>query len=192
MSLETIISQFGYPALIVGLLFEGETVLVLAAFMARRGYLDLPPVILIGFLVTFASDQFFFWLGRTQGNQFLETRPTWRSNVEKAKSLLGRNLTLLFIGFRFMYGLRTVMPFVFGISKFDPKRFAFLNLIGASLWALIFGLAGYVFGQIVESILVDVGKYEPWIALLIVVTGAGVWLYRRQASERSQKGVNNE
>src|SRR5215208_7273151 len=99
MSFETIISQFGYPALIVGLVLEGETVLVLAAFMAHRGYLDLPVVILIGFMVTFASDQFFFWLGRTKGNQFLEHRPAWRSNVEKARFLLGRNTTLLFIGF---------------------------------------------------------------------------------------------
>lgn len=182
MPFETIISRFGYPALIVGLLLEGETVLVLAAFMAHRGYLDLPWVILIGFLVTFASDQFFFWLGRTKGNQLLERKPAWRSNVEKAKSLLRRNTTLLFIGFRFMYGLRTVMPFVFGISKFDPKRFALLNFIGAFLWALTFGIAGYLFGQLVEVILVDVEKYELWIAFVIIAAGAGVWLYRRHTS----------
>jgi membrane protein DedA with SNARE-associated domain len=103
--------------------------------MAHRGYLSLSLVILTGFLVTFASDQFFFWLGRTKGNQFLERKPAWKPNVDRAKSLLHRNTNLLFIGFRFMYGLRTVMPFVFGLSKFDPKRFALLNLSGAFLWA---------------------------------------------------------
>jgi membrane protein DedA with SNARE-associated domain len=36
MTLETIVVQFGYPALIIGLLFEGETMLVLGAFMAHR------------------------------------------------------------------------------------------------------------------------------------------------------------
>lgn len=178
MSLEAVISQFGYPALVVGLLLEGETVLVLAAFMAHRGYLELPWVILIGFVVTFASDQFFFWLGRMKGNQLLEDRPAWKSNVEKARSLLTRNTTLLFIGFRFMYGLRTVMPLVFGISKLDPRRFAVLNLMGAFLWALIFGIAGYLFGQLMEILLVDVGKYEHWIALALLITGAGVWFYR--------------
>jgi len=178
MPLERIISQFGYPALIAGLLLEGETVLVLAAFMAHRGYLNLALVILIGFVVTFASDQFFFWLGRTKGYQFLEKKPAWKPDVERARALLGHNTTLLFIGFRFMYGLRTVMPFVFGISKFDPKRFAFLNILGAFLWALIFGLAGYMFGQIVEVVLLDVDKYELWFALAILLVGAGVWLYR--------------
>lgn len=179
MPLERIISQFGYPALIAGLLLEGETVLVLAAFMAHRGYLNLSLVILIGFLVTFASDQFFFWLGRTKGSQFLERKPSWKQNVDKAKSLLHRNTTLLFLGFRFMYGLRTVLPLVFGLSKFDPKRFAILNFIGAFLWATIFGIAGYIFGQVMELILVDVGTYEHWIALGLVAIGASIWLYRR-------------
>jgi membrane protein DedA with SNARE-associated domain len=191
MSLEAIISRFGYPALIVGLLLEGETVLVLAAFMAHRGYLSLSLVILTGFLVTFASDQFFFWLGRTKGNQFLERKPAWKPNVDRAKSLLHRNTNLLFIGFRFMYGLRTVMPFVFGLSKFDPKRFALLNLSGAFLWALTFGIAGYLFGHLMESILVDVSKYEHWIALVIVVPGACIWLFRRYANG-TRKGSTHE
>lgn len=192
MSLERMISQFGYPALIVGLLLEGETVLVLAAFMSHRGYLSLPLVILIGFLTTFASDQFFFWLGRMKGSQFLEKKPAWKPNVEKARSLLGRNMTLLFIGFRFMYGLRTVMPLVFGVSKFDPKRFAFLNFLGAFLWALIFGVAGYLFGQMIEVILVDVDKYELWIASAIVLVGAIVWLYRHHTSKRIRTAGNSE
>lgn len=183
MTFESLISRFGYPALIVGLLLEGETVLVLGAFMAHRGYLDLPLVITIGFLATLGSDQFFFWLGRTQGKQFLVRKPSWKSNVEKAESLLRRNMALLFIGFRFMYGLRTVMPFVFGVSKFDPKRFAILNAIGALLWALFFGISGYAFGQVLEVILEDVDKYEVWIALGILVIGTCFWLYRHFAGK---------
>src|SRR5690242_11429490 len=103
MPLETFISKFGYPALIIGLLLEGETILVLAAFMAHRGYMSLPLVILTGCIVSFASDQFFFWIGRTKGSRFLEKRPAWKPHLEKATSLLGRNTNLLFLGVRFMY-----------------------------------------------------------------------------------------
>jgi membrane protein DedA with SNARE-associated domain len=126
-----------------------------------------------------------------KGNQFLEKRPAWRPNVEKARAFLGRKATLLFLGFRFMYGLRTVMPFVFGLSKLDPRRFVFLNLIGAFLWSLIFGLAGYLFGQLLEIILVDAGKYEHWITFGIVAIGIGLWLFR-QYLQRNQKGVQHE
>ena len=191
MPLETFISRFGYPALVLGLLLEGETVLVLGAFMAHRGYLNLPLVITIGFLVTFASDQFFFWMGRTQGNQFLEKRPSWKPNVERAESLMHGNTTILFIGFRFLYGFRTVLPFVFGLSRFDPKRFALLNSIGALLWALFFGIAGYLFGHLMGLILTDVGKYEIWIILFLLIPGVAFWL-RRRYTGRKEKGSQQE
>ena len=90
-----------------------------------------------------------------------------------------------------MYGLRTVMPFVFGLSKLDPRRFAVLNLISAFLWALVFGVAGYLFGQLMEVILVDVEKYEHWIALGLVMTGVFVWLSRHY-TRRAQKGIQPE
>jgi membrane protein DedA with SNARE-associated domain len=183
MTLETVITQFGYPGLLIGLLLEGETILVLAAFMAHRGYLNLPIVILTGLIVAFASDQFFFWTGRIKGNEFLEKRPSWKPNVEKAKSMLGRNTTLLFLGVRFMYGLRTVLPFVIGMSKFEPKRFVTLNLIGSFIWALAFGLSGYLFGHFMELIFGDIHEHEYWIALGVVIIGGIVWLYRRYANK---------
>jgi membrane protein DedA with SNARE-associated domain len=37
MTLEMIVIQFGYPALMLGLLIEGETMLILGSFMAHRG-----------------------------------------------------------------------------------------------------------------------------------------------------------
>jgi membrane protein DedA with SNARE-associated domain len=179
MTLESIVVQFGYPALIIGLLFEGETMLVLGAFMAHRGYLNLPLVILIGWIVTFSSDQFFFWMGRTKGSQFLENRPAWKPHVEKARSLLGWNTNLLFLGIRFMYGLRTILPFVIGMAKFDSKKFAILDFIGAFIWALTFGLAGHFVGQFMGLIFEDVKEHELAIALGIILAGAGFWLYRR-------------
>ena len=177
MTLETIVVQFGYPALIIGLLFEGETMLILGVFMAHRGYLNLPLVIMIGGIVAFTSDQFFFWMGRTKGSQFLENRPAWKLHVEKAKSLLGWNTNLLFLGIRFIYGLRTVLPFVIGMSKFDPKKFAILDFIGAFIWALSFGLAGQIFGQLMGAIFEDVKEHELVIALFIFLAGTGVWRY---------------
>ena len=69
------------------------------------------------------------------------------------------------------------------MSRFDPKRFASLNFIGAAVWALVFGVLGYVFGQVVEVILEDVGKYELWIILGMVIIGGAVWLVRRYADK---------
>jgi len=184
MGLEAIVTQFGYPGLVVGLLVEGETVLVLGAFMAHRGYLDLPIVIVTSFLIAFGSDQFFFWMGRTQGSAFLEKRPAWATNIEKARSLLlGRNTTVLFLGVRFMYGLRTVLPFVIGMSKVDPKKFIPLNMIGGFAWATLFGSAGYLFGQFMELLFGDIHRHEHWIVLGIILIGVCVWFVRHRAEK---------
>jgi membrane protein DedA with SNARE-associated domain len=179
MPLEHIITQFGYPALVAGLLLEGETSLVLGSFMAHRGYLNLSVVILLGTIVSFVSDQFFFWLGRLKGRPFLESRPRWKLPVEKATSLLGRNLQVLAFGIRFMYGLRTVLPFVMGMSRFDPKRFALFDLIGAILWSLTFGLAGQLIGHVMSLILEDIKEHEHTIAIGILLAGVMIWSYWR-------------
>ncbi len=183
MSIEHLITQFGYPALILGLLLEGETVVVLAAFLAHRGYFNLPAVILISWLVSFASDQFFFWLGRLKGTQILERRPGWQPQVEKAKAILGRNSDLLFLSVRFVYGLRTVLPFVIGMSRYNARRFVLLNLIGSLLWALAFALAGKLIGRIMSGIFEDVREHEPAIIAGIILAGicieVSLWYSRR-------------
>lgn len=184
MSLEAIVTQFGYPALVVGLLLEGETFLVLGAFLAHRGYLDLTNVIAIAFVVTFLADQFFFWLGRTRGSRFLERHSAWQPNVARVERLLRRNTTLLFLGFRFLYGLRTVTPFVIGMVGFDRLRFALFNVVGALIWAVTFGIAGYAFGQVMEIALEDVSQYERGLAVAIFVAGTGILLYHRWRSKR--------
>jgi membrane protein DedA with SNARE-associated domain len=161
MTIESSLIEFRYLALVVGL--------------------QLPAVILIGFFVTYTVDQFFFWIGHSKGKQFLINRPKWALKAEKARSLMAGNLDLLVFGFRFMYGLRVVLPMVFGMSGISPKRFAILNFFSAILWTVGLGLAGYLFGHLAEAWLADVRKYELWIFLGVLILGAGIWLYSRYA-----------
>ena len=127
INLESLVSTYGYPALLIGTFLEGETILVIAGFLAHRGYLELPWVIVIAFLGTFSGDQLYFWLGRTKGANFLMRRPSYRVRVEKAQNLLEKHQKLIILGFRFVYGLRTVTPFAIGLSKINAKQFIVLN-----------------------------------------------------------------
>ena len=52
MTLESIVENYGYAALLVGTFLEGETILVIAGFLAHRGYLHLPWVFIVAFLVS--------------------------------------------------------------------------------------------------------------------------------------------
>jgi membrane protein DedA with SNARE-associated domain len=175
MSLEALISTYGYAAIAIGTFFEGETILVLGGFATHQGYLRLPWVVLWGFLGTLCGDQFYFYLGRIKGAGFLERRPYWKSKSDRVFALLHRHQLLITMGFRFLYGLRTVTPFLLGASGFPPLRFFFLNGLGAILWAIFIGGSGYLFGHVFQLILGKIERYESWLFIGLATIGAFIW-----------------
>jgi membrane protein DedA with SNARE-associated domain len=188
MSLEEIVTTYGYAAVGIGSFLEGETVLVLGGFAAHRGYLELHWVIFYAFLGTLIGDQLYFYLGRVMGKQALEKRPHWKSKSEKAFNLLDKHQTWVILGFRFLYGLRTVIPFIIGASHISPKRFLILNIIGAALWATVIGSAGYLFGSVLELILNDIKKYELLVFITLAVIGMVLWViyFKKKSSAKKQ------
>lgn len=175
-TLESAIQTYGYLAILVGTFLEGETILILGGFAAYRGYLELPWVITAAFTGTVCGDQLFFFLGRWHSQRFLSKRPSWRRRVEKAQRLLERVRTPLMLGFRFLYGLRSVTPFVIGMSDVRTALFVFLNVLGAAVWALTVGTAGYIFGDALEILLGNIKRYELLAFAAIALAGLVIWL----------------
>lgn len=175
MPLEILIQKYGYLAIFIGAFLEGETILIIGGFAANRGYLMLPNVIFTAFLGTLFADQLFFFIGRFKGREFLDRRPKWQRKAEKAQRLLEKYQTMVIIGFRFIYGIRTVTPFVLGMSTVKTWRFAYLNILSALAWATGIGTAGYFFGMTVSAILENIRQYERIIILGIAVIGLIIW-----------------
>jgi membrane protein DedA with SNARE-associated domain len=170
-TLQHLIIHYGYWALFIGTFLEGETILIVAGFLAFDGYLKLPWVILSAFLGTFAGDQTFFFLGRIKGISFLERHKTWKRKSERTFALLQRHQVLIILGFRFIYGIRNVTPFVIGASGLRPLRFFVLNFLGALTWAFSFAFLGYGLGTLTESIFNKVHKYEMLILEILLLIG---------------------
>jgi membrane protein DedA with SNARE-associated domain len=186
MSFEQLISDYGYPAILIGTFLEGETILVLAGFAAHRGYLELPWVLLSAFVGTLCGDQLNYYIGRCKGVALLENRPRWREKSERVRHMLNKHQILLILGFRFIYGIRSVTPFLIGISEVPPLRFLVLNMIGAALWAIAIGVAGYLFGHALELFIDDVKRYEMWAFLCIAIAGALLFLFHQRARRRAK------
>ena len=184
--METYIEHFGYLAVLLGTFLEGETVLVVAGFAAHRGYLQLVWVIFAAFAGTLLGDQLFYYLGRRHSRTFLEWRPSWQPKIEKAEGLIKRHQTLIILGFRFLYGMRTVTPFALGIAKVPVRIFVPLNVVGALVWAVSFGSLGYLFGQALENHLGSVKKAEIWIMVGMAAIGGTAWLVRFLRARRNR------
>ncbi|BAK78522.1 DedA family protein [Pseudogulbenkiania sp. NH8B] len=182
MTLTQLLVQYGYLAVFVGALLEGETVLVLAGFAAHQGYLSFFWVVAFALCGGTLGDQTFFLLGRRYGTALLERFPGWKPGAQRASRLLQRFHTALIIGVRFLYGLRVVGPMAIGMSGVPVWRFAVLNLIGAALWALLVAGAGFLFGHALQWLFADIKRYEEGALLLIaaLVVAFGLWRRLRQ------------
>jgi membrane protein DedA with SNARE-associated domain len=169
------LATYGYAAVVVGTALEGETVLIAAGFAAHRGYLSLPWVIASAFVGSFGGDQLYFFLGRRYGRRMVDWRPAWRARVATVNRWLERWSTLFVLGFRFLYGLRTVSPLVISLTRISARRFVLLNGCGAALWAVAFATAGYLFGAVIEASLSRAERHEGVILATLAVIGAAMW-----------------
>ena len=151
--LQQFLQDFGYFALFLGTFFEGETILVLAGFLAFREYMDIKLVVLVAFCGSYAGDQLWYFMGRRHGRKILARKPRWQAMGDRALEHIRRHPDIWVLSFRFVYGLRTVMPIAIGLSGYPPRRYLLLNGIGAAVWALVLGLAAYHFGAILEGML---------------------------------------
>ena len=175
IDLPGLIEHYGYAAILIGTFLEGETILVLAGLAAHQGYLVLTWVILAAFLGSLGGDQLFFYLGRKHSQAVLSRRPAWKQKVEKVHKLLNRFQTPMILGFRFLYGLRTVSPFVIGMGPVSFKKFILLNAAGALVWAVAVGSGGYLFGQALEIFIGKIKHYELQVFAMIALLGALIW-----------------
>ena len=184
--LQQFLQDFGYFALFLGTFFEGETILVLAGFLAFRGYMQLEYVIAVAFFGSYAGDQLWYFLGRRHGRKLLARKPSWQKMGDKALEHVRKHPDLWVLSFRFVYGLRTVMPVAIGLSGYPPARYLLLNGIGAIVWATVLGSAAFYFGSVLEGVLGNIKKYELMVLGGLVVIGLLFWLRRRYKASKSE------
>jgi len=178
MSFETLVEHYGYAAIFIGTFLEGETILVIAGFLAHSGYFRLDFVIAAAFAGSLFGDQLYFYLGRLKGRDFVASRPYLNRHSQKVERLLHRNRVWFILGFRFIYGLRTVAPLILGASQVPAGLFLALNIISAATWAAAIGFAGYYFGTAIEAVLGEAKDFEIIVISLLACAALVLWTVR--------------
>ena len=187
--------HLAYFILLLGSFVEGESVVLTSGFLAYTGFLELKWVMLIAFCGTLFADQLLFFIGCRRGAEVLARHPAWQARVQKIFALLHKYDVLFILSFRFIYGIRTLSPFVIGTAGVSIKRFVILNFVAAVLWTFISCGAGYMLGYFfadsIEQILSQIGHYQKIIFLtlgiLIIAVAAITYSYRKLLQKRKKK-----
>ncbi|AYN26953.1 MULTISPECIES: DedA family protein [Buttiauxella] len=177
MDITQLIAHYGYAALILGSMAEGETVTLLGGIAAHQGLLKFPLVVLSVALGGMIGDQLLYLVGRRFRGSIPARFQKHKKKIIKAQDLINRHPYWFVIGSRFMYGFRVIGPILIGASHLPPRIFLPLNIVGALIWATLFTTLGYMGGEVVGPWLQNLDQHiKHWIWLVGVV--AVVWLVR--------------
>ena len=155
----------------------GDSLLFVVGAMAGAGLLSLPLVLTLLLIAAILGDQCNYLIGRHFGTRLLHSDTRWfnRDAYNKAHAFYERFGGITIVIARFMPFVRTFAPFVAGVSHMDRRRFSAFNVVGAVLWVVGIGMAGYLFGHIgwVKS------NFEKVIWAMILIPGLlalwGAW-----------------
>ena len=191
-SIETLIALYGPAIVFVGTFLEGETIVVVAGFLAHQGIVNPLAVGVGAFLGSFLGDQFWFYLGRRHAAHPWIARIRHRPMFRRAVSTLEGHPIKFILTFRFIYGIRTISPVAIGLTKVPAGKFLVLNAVAAAIWAAAFTALGYAFGQTVEKLFGEISAIEHkilaglGIALVVwAAFNAALFIRRRIVNRRS-------
>ena len=186
--IEHFLAAYGLIVVYIGVIVEGDSVLLAAGFLAHQGILNPYGVFLAAFAGSLTADQLFYHLGRSSRDSRLVKRQTERPIFTRVLDLIHRRRVLFILSFRFIYGVRTISPIAIGIAGVPPLLFTALNTIAALIWAAVITLAGYLFGQLIESwsgrlhgleLKLGIAVAIALVALLALHLGRGLFVRRQ-------------
>ncbi|MDR0640640.1 MAG: VTT domain-containing protein [Holosporales bacterium] len=158
------VKDWGYVAVFLGSLVEGEVILLTASAFAAGGYLSIYRIFVIAFITTILADQLLFFLGYKTGSDWLTKRfPKLTKARGKVFNLLHKMDIFFIFSFRFIYGIRTISPLIIGSAKIKPSRFVIYNILSGICWAA----AGCTLGYTVADALSDCNIF----AVVLVISG---------------------
>jgi membrane protein DedA with SNARE-associated domain len=170
-----LIQQYGYLAILLGTLAEGEIFLALGGVCARQGLMNMWIVIIMAMAGSFISHSLLYFLGRWRGLAVVQRFPKLQAGYPKAHALAQRFGPACILIVQFLYGMRLVTCLVLGTLRLKTVPFILWQLLAVGIWALGMAAAGYVFGAAIQYL---VSRLEILFTVAIAVVIGLIVAYR--------------
>jgi membrane protein DedA with SNARE-associated domain len=193
--IEQYMLAYGYWAVFFGVMLEnagvpvpGETILLIAGYLASTGKFHLGLVMLIAATGAVIGDNIGFAIGHHFGRnvllrigRFFFLTPKRLAHMENYFERHG-NKTILVA--RFITGLRVFAALLAGASKMPWRVFIVFNMAGAVLWSVVISTLGYLFGQSLPLLIKWVGRSGTILLISAIVVGIVVWRVRKHRKSK--------
>ena len=189
------IEMYGYWVVLVavalesmGVPFPGETSLLAGAIYAgTTGRLSIVGVIAAAAAGAILGDNIGFTIGHIGGHPLLRKlaralRIEDRSLRYSERFFARHGDKTVFLG-RFFSLLRTYVAFLAGVNRMPWRSFLFWNAFGGILWAILYGLLGYILGHnlpLLGTVLRVMGAGGIVALVLFVMILITLWVVRRR------------
>ena len=189
MDTSALIQHYGYAGIFLGGLFEGETILLLGAYAVHQGYLQMPLVIAAGAAAAFASDQFYFYLGRHRGPSIARRYPRIHDRLDQVRGFVERHPAAIVMAMRFAWGLRIVLPIALGMGRMRAALYVPLSALASVLWATVVCFFGIAVSEFARRIIGNLRHHESAIVILAVIAGLVVLLWQLRLRSTTPKNT---
>jgi len=187
---------FGETALFFGFVLPGEIAVVLGGFLASRGRVSLPLLMVVVVAAAILGPLVGYEVGRRMGGRVIGSRFLRRvsGTLEKGASALNsRGATAVLVG-RFTAVLRALMPALAGTARMPYRTFVVYNAIGGIVWGIGYCLLGYLAGAAYAAVARQVGTGFAIAIAALVVTAVVIWAVRRHRrapalAENTERGT---
>ena len=187
-----LMKEHGYIILFAWSILEGEMGLIMAGLLCHTEDMWLPLAIFVAGLGGFTGDQIYFYIGRYNKSYVHNKFKGQRRKFALAHLLLKKYGWPIIFAQRYMYGMRTIIPISIGLTRYDAKMFAFINLLSAWVWAAITIVPVWYFGEEILKLLEVAKEHWYFAAPFALLFGGGIIYYFQKATQKKDKKETNE
>ena len=129
----------------------GDSLLFIVGALCGIGLMSFPIACVVLIAAAILGDQCNYSIGRYFGPkvfQWEDSRFFNKKAFNQAHGFYERYGGVTVILARFMPFIRTFAPFVAGVAEMNRAKFTMFNVVGALIWVIGIGTAGYFFGNL--------------------------------------------
>lgn len=188
---------FGETGAFIGLVFPGETAVIVAGAVAGQGVTNVVITLALVWFSAWLGDSASFFLGSKLGREFIYKHgPRVRITHERFHQVEGyfqrHGGKTILVG-RFIGLVRALAPFIAGSSGMRYRDFVPYSILGTGLWSATFTLLGYALSRNIDQATKIAGQGIIAFGLLVALFVGGYvaarFLRERENRERLVRGM---